>query len=146
MENLLVCIEIDRQGMALSEPQMDSFQDYIKYHRRRLDLTQKELADKADIGQSYVSGLERGINKEPTPDILMRIAGAVGRPVEEVFAAAGKVYKGNPLPPGKELRTFPSGRQAYITTPTGEPMKLDPEDILDLDLIFDLLEKRKERS
>jgi transcriptional regulator with XRE-family HTH domain len=145
MENILVCIEIDGQDMASSEPRYSSFAEFNRYHRRRLNWSQDKFAEEAEIGQSYVSGLERGINKDPNNEILTRIAAAIHRPLEEVFAAAGKVYKGSPLPPGTELRTLPSGRQAYITTPSGDVMDFTPEDIMDIDLILDLLEKRKQR-
>jgi DNA-binding XRE family transcriptional regulator len=45
--------------------------------RRALRLTQKELAEKAGLGQAEVSKIERG-RKSPTLDTCSRIAAALG--------------------------------------------------------------------
>ncbi len=45
--------------------------------RRALHLTQKELAEKAGLGQAEVSKIERG-RKSPTLDTYSRLAAALG--------------------------------------------------------------------
>jgi transcriptional regulator with XRE-family HTH domain len=45
--------------------------------RRALRLTQKELAEKAGLGQAEVSKIERG-RKSPTLDTYSRLAAALG--------------------------------------------------------------------
>lgn len=45
--------------------------------RRALNLTQKELAQKAGLGQAEVSKIERG-RKSPTLDTYSRLAAALG--------------------------------------------------------------------
>ena len=45
--------------------------------RRQLHLTQKQLAEKAGIGQAEVSKIERG-RKSPTLDTYSRLASALG--------------------------------------------------------------------
>ena len=74
----------------------ESFAEYVKYHRSALGLTQGELAEKSKISQSYVSGLERGINKEPDRDIVISLAGALGRPKKEALAVVGYSESSSP--------------------------------------------------
>lgn len=51
----------------------------IKYYRRKRRLTQKKLAEKANVTQSYISALERaGRTKSPTLYTLTHIAFALG--------------------------------------------------------------------
>jgi transcriptional regulator with XRE-family HTH domain len=127
----------------VGELRFDTFSEYLRFHRTQLDLTQQEFADKAGISQSYVSGLERGVNKDPEPDKLESIAKGLGRPPEEVFRAAGKVYSRAPRPDSPQSAILPSGRRVYIETPDGDPMDLSEEDLIRLDLELSLLEQRK---
>lgn len=52
--------------------------EYLRQRRKYLNLTQDELADKAKISQGYVSALERGVNKEPEEEVVIRLADALG--------------------------------------------------------------------
>jgi len=58
----------------------------IKLLRARRGLSQAGLAEKAEISIPFLSAIERGI-KYPLPDILSRIATALGVAVSELFAA-----------------------------------------------------------
>jgi transcriptional regulator with XRE-family HTH domain len=51
--------------------------------RRSKDLSQEELADRAKIHQTYLSGVERG-KRNPSLLVLGRIAQALGVDVEEL--------------------------------------------------------------
>lgn len=52
--------------------------------RRAKELSQEELAARADVHQTYLSGVERG-RRNPSVLILDRIAKALGADVEELL-------------------------------------------------------------
>lgn len=52
--------------------------------RRRRELSQEELADRARIHLTYLSGVERG-RRNPSLLILNRIAEALGADIEELM-------------------------------------------------------------
>jgi transcriptional regulator with XRE-family HTH domain len=51
--------------------------------RRERGLSQEELADRANIHQTYLSGVERG-KRNPTITVLQRIAVALGADIEDL--------------------------------------------------------------
>ena len=51
--------------------------------RRERGLSQEELADLANIHQTYLSGVERG-KRNPTITVLQRIAEALGTDIKEL--------------------------------------------------------------
>lgn len=51
--------------------------------RREKGLSQEELADLANIHQTYLSGVERG-KRNPTITVLQRIAEALGVDIEDM--------------------------------------------------------------
>lgn len=67
---------------------METFAEYVKRHRTDADMKQDALAKKAGISQSYVSGIERGINLEVDPDYVRAIATALGRSPGEAMRVA----------------------------------------------------------
>lgn len=52
--------------------------------RRDKELSQEELASRAEVHQTYLSGVERGV-RNPSVLVLARIAKALGVDVEEFF-------------------------------------------------------------
>lgn len=56
----------------------------IKQLRSKLNITQLELAEKAEISQCYLSQLESGI-KNPSFKVLKRIAEALGVDLSELL-------------------------------------------------------------
>lgn len=52
--------------------------------RRAREYSQEELADRAKIHQTYLSGVERGI-RNPSALVLERIARALGVDIEDLF-------------------------------------------------------------
>lgn len=54
----------------------------VKRLRRELDLTQQELADKAEVGQSTIGQIESGRNKSIKPDKLLKLAQALNTTTE----------------------------------------------------------------
>lgn len=53
--------------------------------RERADLTQEELAKRAKVARGYVAALEAGHKKNPSVDMLKRLAKALGVPVTELL-------------------------------------------------------------
>ena len=62
----------------------DTLGKNIKALRTRRGLSQAGFAEKADISITFLSNIERGI-KYPQPDILSKIATALGVDVNELF-------------------------------------------------------------
>lgn len=57
---------------------MSSFADLVRIAREHAGLTQKELAQRAGIDDSYVSRLERGTAPPPVREKVLAIADALG--------------------------------------------------------------------
>ncbi|MGO4539829.1 helix-turn-helix domain-containing protein [Paenibacillus sp. 2TAB19] len=55
----------------------------IRSHRRRKGLSQEQLALRAEINASYMGQVERG-EKNPTIDVLAKIAAALQTPLEHI--------------------------------------------------------------
>lgn len=56
----------------------------IQRSRREKDLSQEEVAHRADIHQTYLSGVETG-KRNPSILVVERIAKALGVDVSEIF-------------------------------------------------------------
>ncbi len=67
----------------------ETFGQYLRRHRKSLELTQEDLGEKAGISQSYVSGLEREINKDIRREDVISLARALSVPVAEALTMAG---------------------------------------------------------
>jgi transcriptional regulator with XRE-family HTH domain len=59
--------------------------DNIKKFRKRLNLSQEELARKAGITYSTLIKLESGVNKNPTVKTLQQLAGALGVSIDQLL-------------------------------------------------------------
>jgi transcriptional regulator with XRE-family HTH domain len=57
----------------------------IKALRGTKGLTQIELAKRARVAQSYLARIETGDRKNPSLDVLKRLAKALGVPVTELL-------------------------------------------------------------
>jgi transcriptional regulator with XRE-family HTH domain len=53
--------------------------------RAREDITQEQLAKRAKVARSYVALIESGRKKNPSLEILKRLARALGVPVGELL-------------------------------------------------------------
>ena len=74
----------------------DTLGKNIKLLRARRGLSQADFAEKADISITFLSNIERGI-KYPQPDMLSKIATALGVDVNELFVARLVSYKDDKL-------------------------------------------------
>ena len=57
----------------------------VRYHRKRLGLSQEEFADKCGLHRTYIGGIERR-ERNITLTTLERIAAALGLSVAALFA------------------------------------------------------------
>ncbi len=62
----------------------------VRQHRLLLRLSQDELAARAGLDRTYVSGVERG-RRNPTLEVLQRIADALGVNLDVLFASAREI-------------------------------------------------------
>jgi transcriptional regulator with XRE-family HTH domain len=74
----------------------DTLGKNIKIARTRRGLSQAGLAEKADISITFLSNIERGI-KYPLPNILSKIANALGVEVNQLFMANLAANEGKEL-------------------------------------------------
>ena len=64
----------------------------IKEERERRGLTQRALADEADLSDRYISNLERG-QRSPAPKALQAIAGALQIQPSDLFIGVPSTHK-----------------------------------------------------
>jgi transcriptional regulator with XRE-family HTH domain len=64
----------------------------IRELRRRLEISQEELASRANLHWTYLSDRERG-RQTPTLDLLNRLARAMGVTFAEFFAPLNEPYR-----------------------------------------------------
>jgi transcriptional regulator with XRE-family HTH domain len=61
----------------------------VKNLRNQRGLSQEALANRAHVSSGYLSKLERGVYKEPSYEVLSRIASALEMPTADLYEAAG---------------------------------------------------------
>jgi XRE family transcriptional regulator of biofilm formation len=57
----------------------------LKQRREKKGMTQAALAEKVGVGQTYIAKLESGDKKNPTLDLLKKLAKTLGVPVTELL-------------------------------------------------------------
>ncbi|MGU3308529.1 helix-turn-helix domain-containing protein [Pseudomonas sp. M5A4_2d] len=70
----------------------DYFGLAIRRHRELLRLSQEELASRANIDRTYISGVERGA-RNPTLHVMQKIATALGSDLDVLFATAREIAR-----------------------------------------------------
>ncbi|MCD5360507.1 MULTISPECIES: helix-turn-helix domain-containing protein [Chromobacterium] len=68
----------------------DYFGPAVRRHRELLRLSQEELAERAGIDRTYISGVERGV-RNPSLDVMQRIARGLGVDLDVLFATAREI-------------------------------------------------------
>ena len=68
--------------------QLESLGNFIRSQRKLADLSLRELADRTDVSNPYLSQIERGLH-EPSVRVLQSIAGALNLSAETLLAQAG---------------------------------------------------------
>ena len=69
------------------DPLCAAFGEAIRARRERVGISQEELAHRADIDRTYVSGIERGV-RNPTLKTIARLAKALSVPAHKLLATA----------------------------------------------------------
>lgn len=69
-------------------PALVAFGRAVKTKRESLDLTQEDLADRADVDRSYMSSIERGVQNVGLV-IAAQLATALGTTLADLFSEAG---------------------------------------------------------
>lgn len=72
------------------------FGQAVKQHRELIRLSQEELAARAGMDRTYVSGIERG-RRNPTLKVMQMLADALGADLDVIFATARQLA-GRPKP------------------------------------------------
>lgn len=62
------------------------FGERVRRRRREIDMSQEELAERADIHRTYLSSLERSGGRNPTIRVVQRIADALEVTPGSLFA------------------------------------------------------------
>ncbi|WP_199099256.1 helix-turn-helix transcriptional regulator [Dyella sp. ASV21] len=62
----------------------------LRQLRERAEISQEELAFRAGLDRTYVSGIERG-RRNPSLKSLQRVAEQLGKSLDEVFILARKL-------------------------------------------------------
>ena len=66
-----------------------TFGQVVRAKREQAGLSQEQFAERADLDRTYVSGVERGV-RNPTLQVINRIAKALDVPLADLFAATDK--------------------------------------------------------
>lgn len=67
------------------------FGELMRFHRKRLGLSQKDIQDRTQIQRTSISRLEK--NGNPSFNLIQKIADAMGMPLEEFFQTASPEAK-----------------------------------------------------
>jgi transcriptional regulator with XRE-family HTH domain len=62
----------------------------IRWHREHLRISQEELAARAQLDRTYVSGVERG-KRNPTVAVMQRLADALGSDLDVIFSTSRRI-------------------------------------------------------
>lgn len=58
----------------------------VKAGRKAIRLSQEELAFEAGIDRTYVSQIERGVCKNPSLEVLVKVSEVLGKTVNELLS------------------------------------------------------------
>jgi len=66
------------------------FGEAVREHRLLVRLSQEQLAERAGLDRTYVSGIERG-RRNPSLRILQSVSDALGADLDVIFATAREI-------------------------------------------------------
>lgn len=83
--------------------QLEALGALLRAQRKAADLTLRDLSERTNVSNAYLSQLERGLH-EPSLGVLTAIASALGVPLESLLARAGMLERsdGDGEPHGRE--------------------------------------------
>lgn len=86
----------------------------IRQTRLAQGLRQQDIADRADIDQSYISQVERGKIQFPSPRILWRIADALGVSEITILTEGGYIRKSKAAEHGEVVLRLTAFEQVLV--------------------------------
>lgn len=73
--------------------QYNNFKNNIKYYRKKLNLTQEDLAEKADLSISYIKQIESNKEfKNVSLTVILKLSKALDVSVDKLFILRVKKY------------------------------------------------------
>ncbi|HRJ02745.1 MAG TPA: helix-turn-helix transcriptional regulator [Hyphomonas sp.] len=69
--------------MPVKDPTLRKFGDNVRARREALDLSQEQLAERAELDRTYISGVERGV-RNLSLNSVVRIAKALKTSASEL--------------------------------------------------------------
>jgi transcriptional regulator with XRE-family HTH domain len=74
--------------------QLEALGALLRAQRMAADLSLRDLAERTNVSNAYLSQLERGLH-EPSLRVLTAISGALGSPLESLLRHAGLLERGD---------------------------------------------------
>lgn len=93
---------------------MANFGEYLKKKRSDKGLSMRELERRSEISQAYISQIERSPDKIPQPDVVRKLAAALGIPSTEMMIVAGHITQDEQ----QEAKKVPTLREAFGFQPS----------------------------
>lgn len=98
----------------------------IKQLRKKKGFSLSKLAETAGISKAYMSQLENSVSKQPSAEILFKIASALGTTIADLLDKPVRVQSSDFFKPGEN--TIPYGLQELIDN-RGEALDIREEDV-----------------
>jgi transcriptional regulator with XRE-family HTH domain len=136
----------------------EDFGQYLRELRRVRRLTLREVEEQSGVSNSYLSQVEHGRIRQPSPHVLQKLAVAYDVPYERLMARAGYIRPGGGLPvtqgqvheppapyiPDEPATALPSAAPGWAFS---IPEDLSPEEEVELQNFLQYLRfKRQTRS
>lgn len=80
--------------MTMAEDGTEDFGHYLRDLRRVRRLTLREVEEQSGVSNSYLSQVENGRIRQPSPHVLQKLAVAYEVPYESLMARAGYIRPG----------------------------------------------------
>lgn len=87
---------------ASGRRQLEALGELIRKQRHQAELTLRDLAERANVSNPYLSQIERGLH-EPSVRVLKAIAGALNLSAESLLVQAGVLEGTDPDAPPKQV-------------------------------------------
>ena len=84
-----------------AENPTEDFGQYLRELRRVRRLTLRQVEEQSGVSNSYLSQVEHGHIRQPSPRVLQQLAEAYDVPYERLMARAGYIRSGTPVAPGQ---------------------------------------------
>ena len=93
----------------------------IRQLRKEKELSLNKLAENAGISAAYLSQLENDVSKQPSAEILLKVASALGATIADLLDQPKRVHSGEFEDISDELREFIDAR--------GDDLDIQKEDV-----------------